>query len=172
MDRGAWRGYHPWGCKELDTTEQQQMVQVVSSRGEKKNPNSEQVSDEGASLVAQLVKNPAAMRQTWVPIPESGSCPGEGNRYPLQYSWASLVAQLVSNRAAMQDTWVPSLGGKIPSETGTAIYPSILAWRIPWAAWSTGSQRVGHDWATHSSRSDEEGLGLVFIHGDSPRGCP
>ena len=22
MDRGAWRGYSPWGCKELDTTEQ------------------------------------------------------------------------------------------------------------------------------------------------------
>ena len=43
------------------------MVQVASSGGEKKNPNSEQVSDEGASLVAQLVKYPAAMRQTWVP---------------------------------------------------------------------------------------------------------
>ena len=22
MDRGAWRGYRPWGHKELDTTEQ------------------------------------------------------------------------------------------------------------------------------------------------------
>ena len=22
MDRGAWRGYSPWGRKELDTTEQ------------------------------------------------------------------------------------------------------------------------------------------------------
>ena len=22
MDRGAWLGYHPWGCKDLDTTEQ------------------------------------------------------------------------------------------------------------------------------------------------------
>ena len=22
MDRGAWQGYSPWGCKELDVTEQ------------------------------------------------------------------------------------------------------------------------------------------------------
>ena len=22
MDRGAWQAYSPWGCKELDTTEQ------------------------------------------------------------------------------------------------------------------------------------------------------
>ena len=37
---------------------------------------------------------------------------------------------------------------------------SILAWRIPWTEktgglWSTGSQRVGHDWAqihTHNSK--------------------
>ena len=34
--------------------------------GRKKILNTEQVSDEGASLVAQLVKNPPAMRETWV----------------------------------------------------------------------------------------------------------
>ena len=33
-----------------------------------------------ASLVAQLVKNPLAMRETWV------RSPGEGIGYPLQYS--------------------------------------------------------------------------------------
>ena len=34
-----------------------------------------------ASLVAQLVKNPPAMQETWV-----GRSPGEGKRYPLLYS--------------------------------------------------------------------------------------
>ena len=49
----------------------------------------------GASLIAQLVKNP-----------QSGRSAGEGIGYPLQYSWASLVAQLVKNPPAMQETRV------------------------------------------------------------------
>ena len=43
-------------------------------------------------------------------IPESGSYPGEGTGYLLQYSWASLVAQMVKNCPAMWETWVQSLG--------------------------------------------------------------
>ena len=39
-------------------------------------------------------------------IPRSGSSPGEGIGYPLQYSWASLVAQLVKNLPVMWETWV------------------------------------------------------------------
>ena len=39
-----------------------------------------------ASLVAQLVKNPPAMWETWVLIPELGRSLGEGKGYPLQYS--------------------------------------------------------------------------------------
>ena len=39
-----------------------------------------------ASLVAQLVKNPPAMQQTWGLIPGLGRSAGEGNGYPLQYS--------------------------------------------------------------------------------------
>ena len=34
-------------------------------------------------------------------IPGSGSPPGEGIGYPLQYSWASLVTQVVKNLLAM-----------------------------------------------------------------------
>ena len=64
-------------------------------------------------------------------IPASGSSPGEGIRYPLQYSWASLVAQMVKNLPAMQETWVQSLGLEDPLEEGTATHSSILAWRIP-----------------------------------------
>ena len=39
-----------------------------------------------ASLVAQLVKNPPAMRETWVPSLGWEDSPGEGKGYPLQYS--------------------------------------------------------------------------------------
>ena len=39
-----------------------------------------------ASLVAQLVKNPPAMRVGLGSIPGLGRSPGEGNGYPLQYS--------------------------------------------------------------------------------------
>ena len=86
-------------------------------------------------------------------IPGSGWSPGEGIGYPLQYSWASLVAQLVKTPPAMWETWVQSLDWKDPLEEGMATHSSILAWRIPWTEApggleTTGSQRVGHDWAT------------------------
>ena len=37
-------------------------------------------------------------------IPGSGTSPGEGIGYPLQYSWASLVAEMVKNLPAVQET--------------------------------------------------------------------
>ena len=45
------------------------------------------------------------------------------------------------------------LGQEDPLEKETATHSSIVAWRIPWTEepgglQSTGSQRVGHDWAT------------------------
>ena len=58
---------------------------------------------------------------------------------------ASLVAQLVKNSPAMWETWVLSLGWEDSLEKGKATHSSILAWRIPWAVSSMGSQRVGHD---------------------------
>ena len=39
-----------------------------------------------ASLVIQLVKNPPAMRETWVRSLGWEDSPGEGKSYPLQYS--------------------------------------------------------------------------------------
>ena len=65
-------------------------------------------------------------------VPELGRSLGEGNSYPLQYSWASLVAWLVKNPPAMQEIWVQSLGWEDPLEKGKATHSSILAWRIPW----------------------------------------
>ena len=77
-------------------------------------------------------------------IPGSGRSTGEGIGDPLQHSWASLVAQLVKNLPATWETWVQSLGWKDPLEKGKATHSSILAWRIPWAIKSMGSQRVRH----------------------------
>ena len=53
----------------------------------------------------------------------------------------------------MQETWVRSLCWEDPLEKEMVTHSSILAWRIPWTEepgrlQSTGSQRVGHDWAT------------------------
>ena len=66
--------------------------------------------------------------------PGSGSSPGEGIGYPLQYSWASFVTQLVKNPPIMRDTWVRSLGWEELLEKGKATHSSILACRLysPW----------------------------------------
>ena len=42
------------------------------------------------------------------------------------------MAHLVKNPPTMQETWVQSLGWEDLLEKKTAVYSSILAWRIPW----------------------------------------
>ena len=69
-------------------------------------------------------------------------------RSPLQYSWAFLVTHLVKNLLALRETWVRSLVWEDSLEKGTATHSSILAWRIPWTAYSMGLQRVRHDFVT------------------------
>ena len=64
-------------------------------------------------------------------IPGSGSSPGEGIGYPLQYSWASLVAQMIKIPPEMLETCIQSLGWEDPLEKGMATHSSILACRIP-----------------------------------------
>ena len=80
-----------------------------------------------ASLVAQLVKNLPAMRETWVQSLGWEDPPGEGKGYPLQYSWASFVAQLVKNLPATRETCIRSLGWEDPLKKGKATHSSILA---------------------------------------------
>ena len=87
-------------------------------------------------------------------IPGSGSSPGEGIGYPLQYSSASLVAHTI--KSAHQkcgrpefDPWI----GKIPWRKAWQPSPFILPGESPWTEeqcgqWSMGLQRAGHDWAT------------------------
>ena len=66
--------------------------------------------------------------------------------------------QTVKRLPARRETWVRSLGQEDPLEKEMATHSSILAWRIPWTEepgglQSTGSQRVGHDWATSLTHS-------------------
>ena len=76
-------------------------------------------------------------------IPASGSSPGEGIGYPLQFSWVSLVAQTVKNPPAMQETWIRSLGQEDPLEEGMATHSNILVWRIPRTEEPGGLQPIG-----------------------------
>ena len=60
---------------------------------------------------------------------------------------------MVKNLPAPQEAQVFLWGD--PMGKGMATQPRILAWRIAWAEEpgglpSTGSQRVGHDWATNT----------------------
>ena len=66
---------------------------------------------------------------------------------------ASLVAQRLKHLPAMWETWVRSLVWEDPVEKEMATHSSILAWKIPWTEepgglYSTGKQRVRHDWVT------------------------
>ena len=81
-------------------------------------------------------------------IPGSGSSPGKGISYPLQYPRASLVAHTVKNLPAMQETWVRPLGWEDPLEESMATHSSILAWRIPMdrGAWWDTVHGVAKSW--------------------------
>ena len=85
---------------------------------------------------------------------------------------------VVKSLPAKQESWVWSLGWEDPLEKEMVTHSSILAWRIPWTEKpgrlhrSTGSQRVGHDWATSLSLSDGKesawNWGLIPGSGRSP----
>ena len=71
------------------------------------------------------------------------------------------VSQRLKRLPPMRETWVRSLGWEDPLEKEMATHSSILAWRSPWMEepgrlQSTGSQRVGHDWATSSHLTEME----------------
>ena len=79
------------------------------------------------------------------------------------------MAQKVMNLPVMWETWVRYLGWEDPLEKEMATHSSILAWRIPWTEepgglQSTGSQRVGPDWATFTSGDISGGLFCSYNH--------
>ena len=86
----------------------------------------------GASMVAQLGKNPPAMQETPIQFLGQEKSPGKGIGYPIQYSWASPVAQLEKNLHEMWETWVQVLGGKIPWRTAWQPSLEFLLGASPW----------------------------------------
>ena len=135
-------------------------------------------SSKWASQVAQLVKNPPAMQETWVPSLgwedhlEKGTATRSSilaSRIPWNMQprgsrvttetlslWASQVALVVKNPPANAGDvrnlgLIPGLGGSLEEEIAT--HSSILAWRVPWTEepgglQSLGSQRVDTTEAT------------------------
>ena len=82
-----------------------------------------------------------------------------------------LVAQKIKRLPAMQENWVRSLGQEDPLEKEMATHSSTVAWKISWTEkpgrlQSTGSQRVGQDWATSLSFSwgwsPHDGISLLI----------
>ena len=88
---------------------------------------------------------------------------------------AGFRGQSLKRLPAMWETWVRSLGWQDPLQKEMAAHSSILAWRIPWmeepgGIQSTGSQRVGHNWAT--SLHFQMWLGFVLPWQGSQAGSP
>ena len=88
-------------------------------------------------------------------LASSGQSHLEQEEQGLLWERASLVAQMVKNLPTMREAWVWALGQEDPLEKGMDTHSSMLAWRIPWTEkpgglQSMGSQRVGHDWVTHT----------------------
>ena len=90
-------------------------------------------------------------------LASSGQSHLEQEEQGLLWERASLVAQMVKNLPTMREAWVGGLGQEDPLEKGMDTHSSMLAWRIPRAEkpgelQSMGSQRVGHDWVTHTHK--------------------
>ena len=73
----------------------------------------------------------------------------------------SLVAQMAKHLPTVRETWVQSLGREDLLEKEMATDSSILTWKIPRMEkpdmlQPMGSQRVGHDWATSLSLSNQQ----------------
>ena len=62
-------------------------------------------------------------------IPGSGSSPGEGIGYPVQFSWASPVVQTVKIHLQCGRPGFNARVGKIPWRKGMVSHSSTPAWR-------------------------------------------
>ena len=132
---------------------------------------SKEQSPKGASLVAQVVKNPTAMWETWIwslgwedswrrgRLPHPIFWPGEFHGlYSLwgckesdmtERLWLHRVLKgfpgdsVVKNLPVMQEMQVQSLGWEDPLEKEMATHSSILAWRSPWTEEPGRLQSIG-----------------------------
>ena len=105
-----------------------------------------------ASLVAQLVKNPPAMRGTWVwslgwenPLEK-----GRATHFSI-LAWRILWTVKSMGSQRVGHAWAKKKKRKNALEQEMATHSSVLAWRIPGTEEpgglrSVGSHRVRHDW--------------------------
>ena len=74
---------------------------------------------------------------------------------------------MIKNLPAMQETQNRFLGGEGPLEKGMATHSGILAWTSPWTGepggvQSMGLQRVGHNSATKTHKSESTQKNSLF----------
>ena len=84
------------------------------------------------------------------------------------------MAQPIKDLPAMKEMRFYPWVGKIPLENGRATHSSVFAWRIPWTEkpdrlQSMGSQRVRHDWVSHTTLFLD--LGVEVVGQDLRIGC-
>ena len=92
------------------------------------------------------------------PLGDQGSPLGGAFNLTPSKEGAPWVAQGVKNPPAMWETQVRSLDQEDPLEEDITTHSRILAWRIPWTEkagglYSTGLQRVTHNWAMNTSNT-------------------
>ena len=101
--------------------------------------------ERGASLIAQLVKNPPAMQETPIWF-LGGEVPWRRGRLPtpvfLGFRCGSVGKESSCNGGDLDS--IPGLGRSPGEGKGYSLQYSGLAWTIP----SMRSQRVRHNWAT------------------------
>ena len=96
-----------------------------------------------AFLVAQLGKNPPAMRETWVRslglIPGLARYPGEGKGYPLQYSGLNKSTDCIVHRVAESDMTEWLSLSQIGKEWGIK---ACSTWNLPFLCHSFPSRLI------------------------------
>ena len=126
-------------------------------------------SYKGASLIAQLVKNPPAMQETWAQFlgpedplekevathscilawrtpwtKETGGLQSMGSQELDMTEWLNWTCSSVSKESACNaETQVWSLGQEVPLKKEMETHSSILAWEIPWTEESGRLQSMG-----------------------------
>ena len=81
-----------------------------------------------ASLVAQLVKNLPAMRETWVRSLGWWSSPGEGKGYPLQYSGLENSIDCIVHGVAKSWIWLSDFHFHFSSTSWTQWHENTASW--------------------------------------------
>ena len=103
-------------------------------------------TDAEASIFGCLMQRANSLGKTLM----LGKIEGRRRRGRQRMRWLDSITDSTDMNLSKLQGW------EDPLEKETAIHSSILAWRIPWTEepgrlQSTGSQRVGHDWATSLS---------------------